>query len=290
MSDKRSVEEGAVSFSERLASSQHFAALFRDGMALVDETASYLDGSGRLESKKLERGAGLVYATESLRLTNRLMHLASWLLLHRAVKEGEITLLLGADRPAGLMQGYQGDDGKLSGTDGALYRSGDVVFADEEGYLTFVGRSDDVFKSSDYRISPFELESVLIEHEAVAEAAVVPVVDEIKGRVPEVYIALQPGLQPSHEVTEKVNKAIETIIGKIARPKNIHIVPDMPKTRSGKLMRRVLASISNRMNTGDITTLANPDVVEKVRELVQGKEPVAVADGPEDLKQFGKDE
>jgi regulator of CtrA degradation len=92
MSEKRSVEAGAVSFSERLASSQLFAALFRDGMALVDETASYLDGSGRLESKKLERSAGLVYATESLRLTNRLMHLASWLLLHRAVKEGEITL------------------------------------------------------------------------------------------------------------------------------------------------------------------------------------------------------
>ena len=92
MSDKRSVEAGAVSCSERLASSQLFAALFRDGMALVDETASYLDGPGRLESKKLERGAALVYATESLRLTNRLMHLASWLLLHRAVKEGEISL------------------------------------------------------------------------------------------------------------------------------------------------------------------------------------------------------
>ena len=92
MSDKRSVDASAVSFSERLAGSQLFAALFRDGMALVDETASYLDGSGRLESKKLERGAGLVYATEGLRLTNRLMHLASWLLLHRAVKEGEITL------------------------------------------------------------------------------------------------------------------------------------------------------------------------------------------------------
>src|SRR5579872_6171263 len=92
MSDKRSVEVGAVSFSERLTNSQHFIALFRDGMALVDETATYLDGAGRLESKKLERSAGLVYATESLRLTNRLMHLASWLLLHRAVKEGEITL------------------------------------------------------------------------------------------------------------------------------------------------------------------------------------------------------
>jgi regulator of CtrA degradation len=92
MSEKRSVEAGAVSFVERLAGSQLFAALFRDGMALVDETATYLDGPGRLESKKLERGAGLVYATESLRLTNRLMHLASWLLLHRAVKEGEISL------------------------------------------------------------------------------------------------------------------------------------------------------------------------------------------------------
>jgi acetyl-CoA synthetase len=119
---------------------------------------------------------------------------------------------------------------------------------------------------------------------------VVPVVDEVKGRVPEVYIALQPGLQPSQEIQDKVSKAIETMIGKIARPRNIHIVPDMPKTRSGKLMRRVLASISNRMNTGDITTLANPDVVEKVREQVQGKDKTTLHDGPEDLKRFGTEE
>jgi regulator of CtrA degradation len=92
MSEKRASEAGAVSFGERLASSQVFAALFRDGMALVEETASYLDGSGRTESKKLERSAALVYATESMRLTTRLMQLASWLLLHRAVKEGEMTL------------------------------------------------------------------------------------------------------------------------------------------------------------------------------------------------------
>src|SRR6201999_1404565 len=93
MSDKRMVEvSAAVSFSEHLASSQIFAALFRDGMALVEETASYLDGSGRQESKRLERSASLVYATESMRLTTRLMQLASWLLLHRAVKEGEMTL------------------------------------------------------------------------------------------------------------------------------------------------------------------------------------------------------
>ncbi len=92
MSDKRMVEAGAVSFSERLANSQVFAVLFRDGMALVEETATYLDGPGRQESKKLERSASLVYATESMRLTTRLMQLASWLLLHRAVKEGEMTL------------------------------------------------------------------------------------------------------------------------------------------------------------------------------------------------------
>jgi regulator of CtrA degradation len=92
MSDKRASEAGAVSFSERLASSQVFATLFRDGMALVEETASYLDGSGRQESKGLERNASMVYATESMRLTTRLMQLASWLLLHRAVKEGEMTL------------------------------------------------------------------------------------------------------------------------------------------------------------------------------------------------------
>jgi regulator of CtrA degradation len=81
-----------VSFGERLASSQAFTALFRSGMALVEETATYLDGPGRQESKKLERSAALAYATESMRLTTRLMQLASWLLLHRAVKEGEMSL------------------------------------------------------------------------------------------------------------------------------------------------------------------------------------------------------
>jgi regulator of CtrA degradation len=81
-----------VSFGARLANSQVFANLFRDGMALVEETATYLDGDGRQESKKLERAAALAYATESMRLTTRLMQLASWLLLHRAVKEGEMSL------------------------------------------------------------------------------------------------------------------------------------------------------------------------------------------------------
>jgi regulator of CtrA degradation len=92
MSEKPLSETQPVSFCERLASSQVFVDLFRDGMALVEETATYLDGPGRQQSKKLERAAALAYATESMRLTTRLMQLASWLLLHRAVKEGEMSL------------------------------------------------------------------------------------------------------------------------------------------------------------------------------------------------------
>jgi len=92
MSEKLLSEAQPVSFGERLANSQAFADLFRDGMALVEETATYLDGPGRAESKNLARSAALAYATESMRLTTRLMQLASWLLLHRAVKEGEMSL------------------------------------------------------------------------------------------------------------------------------------------------------------------------------------------------------
>src|SRR5438477_10201449 len=92
MSDKVGHDAEPVSFVERLAGSQSFSTLFREGMALVEETAAYLDGLGRKESKNLERNAALAYATESMRLTTRLMQLASWLLLHRAVNEGEMSL------------------------------------------------------------------------------------------------------------------------------------------------------------------------------------------------------
>src|SRR5229473_1881342 len=105
----------AVSFGERLASSQAFTDLFRDGMALVEETAAYLDGPGRKESKKLERGAALAYATESMRLTTRLMQLASWLLLHRAVKEGEMSLAQASKEKAKvkLAPGEAGGEGNI---------------------------------------------------------------------------------------------------------------------------------------------------------------------------------
>jgi acetyl-CoA synthetase len=152
-------------------------------------------------------------------------------------KEGEVSLLLGADRPAGLMQGYQGDDGKLSGADGALYRSGDVVFADEEGYLTFVGRSDDVFKSSDYRISPFELESVLLEHELVAEAAVVPSPDAIRLAIPKAYVLLVSGAEGSKEVALSIFRHQQTRLAPFKRIRRIELVTELPKTISGKIRR-----------------------------------------------------
>jgi acetyl-CoA synthetase len=168
------------------------------------------------------------------------------------------------------------------------YFAGDGALLAKDGYFRILGRVDDVINVAGHRLGTKELESACLTVDEVAEAAVVPVVDEIKGRMPEIYISLRPGVKTSPEdVAKKVTHMIETMIGKIARPKTVRIVSDMPKTRSGKLMRRVLAAISNNMNVGDITTLANPDVVEQIRVQVQGKEPVVTQEGPEDVKQFG---
>ncbi len=167
------------------------------------------------------------------------------------------------------------------------YFAGDGAMQAADGYYRILGRVDDVINVAGHRLGTKELESAALTVPEVAEAAVVPVVDDLKGRVPEVYISLKPGVEPSKAVQEKVIRSIETTIGKIARPKEVRIVPDMPKTRSGKIMRRVLAAISNTMDTGDVTTLANPDVVEQIREAVQGKGKVATKTGPEDIKRFG---
>ncbi|MCK1717139.1 AMP-binding protein [Bradyrhizobium sp. 141] len=152
-------------------------------------------------------------------------------------REGEVSLVLGSERPAGLMQGYQGEDGKLSGAEGELYRSGDVVFEDEEGYLTFVGRSDDVFKSSDYRISPFELESVLLEHELVAEAAVVPSPDPIRLAVPKAFVLLTSGAERSPETALSIFKHLHARLAPFKRIRRLEIVTELPKTISGKIRR-----------------------------------------------------
>jgi acetyl-CoA synthetase len=165
-------------------------------------------------------------------------------------KEGEVTLLLD-DRPAGLMQGYQGEDGKLSGADGELYRSGDVVFADEEGYLTFVGRSDDVFKSSDYRISPFELESILLEHEAVAEAAVVPSPDPIRLAIPKAYVLLAAGTEGLPATALSIFRHLHSRLAPFKRIRRIEFVTELPKTISGKIRRVQLRRLEHDDNRLD---------------------------------------
>ena len=166
-------------------------------------------------------------------------------------KEGEVSLVLGAFRPAGLMQGYQGEDGKLSGADGDLYRSGDVVFADDEGFLTFVGRSDDVFKSSDYRISPFELESILLEHESVAEGAVVPCPDPIRLAIPKAYVLLVSGVEHTPDTALSIFRHLHTRLSPFKRIRRIELVTELPKTISGKIRRVQLRRLEHENDRGD---------------------------------------
>ena len=155
------------------------------------------------------------------------------------------------------------------------YFTGDAAVQAADGYYRILGRVDDVINVAGHRLGTKELESACMVVDEIAEAAVVPVADEIKGRVPDIYIALKPGKKASKKIEDAVVNAIETTIGKIARPKNVHIVPDMPKTRSGKIMRRVLSSISNGRDIGDVTTLANPEIVEQIRLQVQGDDNTA---------------
>lgn len=166
-------------------------------------------------------------------------------------KEGEVGLVLGADRPAGLMQGYQAEDGSVSGASGELYRSGDVVFVDDDGYLTFVGRADDVFKSSDYRISPFELESVLLEHDAVAEAAIVPSPDPIRLAIPKAYVLLVGSARPDAETALSIYTHLQERLAPFKRIRRIEFVTELPKTISGKIRRVHLRRLEHENDRSD---------------------------------------
>jgi acetyl-CoA synthetase len=151
------------------------------------------------------------------------------------------------------------------------YFAGDGAVQSADGYFRILGRVDDVINVAGHRLGTKELESASLTVTEVAEAAAVPVIDDVRGRAVEMYIALNPGVEASPEMVDKVTKAIEVEIGKIARPKNVWIVSDMPKTRSGKIMRRVIAGISNFTDVGDTSTLANPEIVESIRHYVQGE-------------------
>jgi len=162
------------------------------------------------------------------------------------------------------------------------YFAGDGAVRAADGYYRILGRVDDVINVAGHRLGTKEIESAALTVPEVAEAAAVPVIDDIRGRAVEVYVSLKPGHEPSREMEAKVSAAIDTEIGKIARPKNVWIVPDMPKTRSGKIMRRVIASVSNFADVGDVTTLANPEIVEDIRRQVQSAK-VARGDVPREL-------
>src|ERR1700730_3868560 len=149
--------------------------------------------------------------------------------------EGELCVELDT-RPIGLMRGYQNEDGSISPLEGTVHRTGDIMSTDADGYYTFVGRADDVFKASDYRISPFELESALIEHPDVVECAVVPSPDPIRSAVPKAFVILRSGVEPSREVALSIFQHLRNVLPPFNRIRRIEF-SDLPKTISGKIRR-----------------------------------------------------
>jgi acetyl-CoA synthetase len=158
---------------------------------------------------------------------------------------GEICIKLDP-RPTGLMRGYQDDRGEIVSLDDALYRTGDVATRDADGYITYVGRADDVFKSSDYRLSPFEIESALVEHEAVAEAAVVPSPDPVRYTVAKAYITLAPGHAPDRATALSIFKHVRERLAPFKRVRRIEF-SELPKTISGKIRRVELRGRENEL-------------------------------------------
>jgi acetyl-CoA synthetase len=166
------------------------------------------------------------------------------------VAEGELALVL-QPRPAGLMRGYQRDDGSIAELTGAAYRTGDVASRDADGYLTYVGRADDVFKASDYRISPFELESVLLEHPAVAEAAVVPAPDPMRLAIPKAYVALVAGATGDRATALSIFQHLRTRLAPFKRVRRLTFY-ELPKTISGKIRRVELRQMERENATAGI--------------------------------------
>jgi acetyl-CoA synthetase len=162
--------------------------------------------------------------------------------------EGELCLPL-HPRPVGLMAGYQDRDLDEFVHREGRYHTGDVAVRDAEGYISYVGRADDVFKSSDYRISPFELESALIEHDAVAEAAVVPSPDPVKGVVPKAFLILKPGATPGRELALDVFRFLRRRLAPYKRVRRLEF-SDLPKTISGKIRRVELRKKEERGEGG----------------------------------------
>ncbi|MFB6110750.1 MAG: AMP-binding protein, partial [Halodesulfurarchaeum sp.] len=186
------------------------------------------------------------------------------------------------ERPwPGMLQTVYGDDERFideywrefSDTDSDdpedwVYKAGDGAVQAEDGYFRILGRLDDVMNVAGHRLGTMELESAVAEVEAVANTAVAGREHPKKGTVPDVYVTLRDGYEESEELREEIVASIEEEIGKFARPANVWIVEELPQTRSGKIMRRLLEDISNDEELGDTTTLRDPSVPEQIRQQI----------------------
>jgi acetyl-CoA synthetase len=147
-----------------------------------------------------------------------------------------------------------------------MYFAGDGAKRDGDGYLWLLGRVDDVMNVAGHRLSTIEVESALVDHKSVAEAAVVGKNDPVSGQAIFAFVILRAGQVPSDALALQLREHVAHVIGPIARPKFLMFTPDLPKTRSGKIMRRLLRDIAEGRTLGDTTTLADANVVDSIRE------------------------
>lgn len=170
----------------------------------------------------------------------------------------------------GIMRGIWGDEQRFKDTywckwDGKYYFPGDGARRDPDGYLWILGRVDDVVNVSGHRIGTAELESIFVGHSNVVEAAVIGISHDIKGQCLVAFVTLKGGVEPDQSIEKELNNLVVKDIGKFAVPERIIFAADLPKTRSGKIMRRLLRDIAEGRALGNVTTLADPSVVENLK-------------------------
>jgi acetyl-CoA synthetase len=189
-----------------------------------------------------------------------------------SVEQGQGLLVLKRPWP-GMLRTLYGDDARYVKTYWSrfgpeTYLVGDAAIRDKDGYLWIVGRIDDVINVSGHRLSTAEVESAIVAHEKVAEAAVVAQSDELTGQAIVAFVTLQGDLEGTPEIEAQIRAHVAEQIGKLARPKRILWAEDLPKTRSGKIMRRLLRDIGEGRTLGDVTTLRDPTVMAELAQKV----------------------
>ncbi len=188
--------------------------------------------------------------------------------------------LLSLSKPwPGMLRTLYGDDDRYISTywekwpaRPRTYLVGDASKQDDEGYISVIGRVDDVLNVSGHRMSTAEIESAIVSHGKVAEAAVIGATDEDTGQSVAAFVTLEGDLEGTDALVDEIREHVAVRIGKLARPKRIIWADDLPKTRSGKIMRRLLKDIAEGRELGDVTTLRDPDVMAQLQDKIQQRE------------------